>query len=143
MVLAEASTALGCSVAAVGQSPPLSHRCPKIIISIVITVVLIDANLQNDWVCRCQAHPSSTIRRTVFKHPHCPPSHLEVPCSKETGEFLLLEASCFSTTGQTTTGTIDVSERNNSLRHNSRPDLTYRAPPPAGSFYQVRHSSSH
>ena len=26
-------------------------------------------------------------------------------------------------------------------RHNSRPDLTYRAPSPAGSFYQVRHSN--
>ena len=26
---------------------------------------------------------------------------------------------------------------NQSLRHNSRPDLTYRAPSPAGSFYQV------
>ena len=135
MVLAGALTALGCSVAEVDPSPPLSHRWAVIIIIIflIIISVLIDVTLQNDRVIRCQAHPSSTIRRTVFKRPRCPPSPLEVPCSKETGEFLKLEVSYFS---KKNICTIDVSDRN-IVRHNSRPDLTYRAPSPAGSFYQV------
>ena len=129
-----ALTALGCSVEAADPSPRLSHRCHHIdsILLLLIIIIIIT-------ISRYLAPPSSTNRptRTDSKPRHCHPSPLAVPCSKETG------ASKFSNfPGKKTAGDANFwlkknPPENQSLRHNSRPDLTYRAPSPAGSFYQV------
>ena len=108
-VPAEASTALGCSVVGVGPSRLPSHRCPGIFASIIITISLKNYHLlmplyKTTPVTRCPAHLSSTSHQTQtgFKRPRCPQSPLLAPSSKETGEALSLEVSCFSTTDVTT-----------------------------------------
>ena len=102
----------------------------SILILIIIIIILISRYL---------APPSSTSRptRTDSKPRHCPPSPLAVPCSKETGDSKFSNFPGKKTAGDANFWLKKNPPENQSLRHNSRPDLTYRAPSPAGSFYQV------
>ena len=112
------------------SAPSLMSLSPSTVIIIIVIIITISRYL---------APPSSTNRptRTDSKPRHCHPSPLAVPCSKETGDSKFSNFPGKKTAGDANFWLKKNPPENQSLRHNSRPDLTYRAPSPAGSFYQV------